>query len=319
MQDAFGREINYLRVSLTDRCNFRCRYCMPSEGIAKRPHADMLSLEELFEVVRLFVTRLGFNKVRITGGEPFARRGAVPFMRSLGVLPGVEDLSFTTNAFYLAPIAAELKAAGYRRVNISLDTLRRDRFEEITRVDALEEVLAGIAAARRAGFDPIKLNAVALKETLDEAPDLIAYGLEQGLQVRFIELMPLLGESNGDYVPNARVREEISRRFKLTPLEEDPNPQSAARLYRIDGTEATCGFISSISHPFCSTCNRIRLRGDGLLKPCLASSASINLMPFIRPELKPEILEAYLRERIPAVKRQSRGDYEIDTMSAFGG
>lgn len=319
MQDAFGREINYLRLSLTDRCNFRCRYCMPSEGIAKRQHADMLSLEELFEVVDLMVNRLGFNKVRVTGGEPFARRGAVPFMRSLGLIPGIDDLSFTTNAFFLAPIAPELKEAGYRRVNISLDTLRRDRFANITRVDALDKVLAGIAAARLAGFNPIKLNAVALKETLDEAPDLIAFGLQQNLQVRFIELMPILGESNGDYIPNTRVREEIGRRYKLTPIAEDPNPQSAARIYRIDGTEATCGFISSISHPFCSTCNRIRLRGDGLLKPCLASRTSISLMPYIRPVFRANEMEAFLREMIPATKRRARGDYEIDAMSAFGG
>ena len=240
-------------------------------------------------------------------------------MRSLGLIPGIDDLSFTTNAFYLAPSATELKTAGYRRVNISLDTLRRERFEQITRIDALDRVLAGIAAAQEAGFDPIKLNAVALRATLDEAPDLIAFGLEHGLQVRFIELMPILGGSDDDYVPNERVRAEIGRQFALTPLGNDANPESAARIYRINGTMATCGFISSISHPFCSSCNRIRLRGDGLLKPCLASSASIGLMQYIRPAFKPDELEAFLRETIPAGKRQARGDYEIDSMSAFGG
>jgi len=317
MLDSFGREINYLRLSLTDRCNFRCRYCMPSEGVPKLQHQDMLRLEELFEIVRIFVTRLGFAKVRVTGGEPLVRRGAIPFLKSLHLIPGIRDLSLTTNGFYLAEAAAELHASGFGRVNISLDTLRADRFRKITGVDGLHRVLEGIEAARAAGFAPIKINTVAIPEIMDEVADLVAFGVEKGLQIRFIELMPVRSGASGTYISSDRVREILASRYRLDPLARDGDP-SAAKLYRIDGTEATCGFITSISHPFCDSCNRIRMRADGKLKPCMASSLSHDVMPFVRPELRPEALEAFLRESV-FYKRRCRGDYEIDAMSAFGG
>ncbi|MCK4304685.1 MAG: GTP 3',8-cyclase MoaA [Candidatus Eisenbacteria sp.] len=323
MKDATGRTINYLRVSITDRCNFRCGYCMPLAGVRKVRHADMLSFEELFEVVRLMASRLGFNKVRVTGGEPLVRRGAIPFMRSLGLIPAINDLSLTTNAYYLEPVAATLRAAGFERINISLDTLRRDRFKEITHVDGLDQVLLGIAAAREVGFSPIKLNIVSMDTTLDEVLDLIAFGIDRCLQVRFIELMPVLGGAHLKFVSNDRIKAIVESRYGLSPIGIDgdvraADPHGAAEVYRIEGTGATCGFISSISRPFCRACNRIRLRGDGRLKPCLASSVSFDLIRFIRPKFDPHGLEEYLRGIIRS-KKASFGEYEIDTMSAFGG
>jgi GTP 3',8-cyclase len=324
LRDGFGREINYLRLSVTDRCQFRCAYCMPAEGVPKLRHDEMLTLEELFEVVRLLVTRLGFRKVRVTGGEPLARRGALAFMRALHLIPGIEDLALTTNAYELAPVAASLRASGFSRINISLDTLRPDRFRTITNVDGLERVLAGIEAARAAGFQPIKINAVALEETLDEVCDLVAFGVARDIQVRFIELMPVLGGSHLHFVPNSRVRELIETRYGLAPIGADGSPRAAdphgaAEVYRIEGTAATCGFISPMTVPFCSLCNRMRLRGDGLLKPCLAGGPSISVVDFIRPRFRPDEMEAFLRESIPRLKREKRGDYEIDSMCRFGG
>lgn len=324
VRDTFGREITYLRLSVTDRCQFRCAYCMPAEGVPKLRHEEMLTLEELFEVVRLLAMRLGFRKVRVTGGEPLARRGALGFMRSLHLIPGIEDLALTTNAYDLAPVAASLRASGFNRINISLDTLRADRFRMITNVDGLERVLQGIGAARSAGFQPIKINAVALEETLDEACDLVAFGIERDLQVRFIELMPVLGGSRLHFVPSSRVREIIGTRYRLVPIGADgdaraADPHGAAEVYRIEGTAATCGFISPMTGPFCALCNRIRLRGDGLLKPCLAGGPSISVVDFVRPRFRPDELEAFLREAIPRLKREKRGDYEIDSMCRLGG
>ncbi len=324
MRDAFGREIDYLRLSLTDRCQFRCTYCMPAEGVPKLRHEDMLSLEELYELVRLLVTRLGFRKVRVTGGEPLARRGAVGFMKSLHLIPGIEDLALTTNAYDLEPVARELHDCGFRRINISLDTLRAERFREITRCDGLNRVLRGIEAARAAGFDPIKINTVALEETLDEVLDLVAFGIARQIQVRFIELMPVRGSGSTGFVSNARVRGLIESRYRLVPTgaggdARAADPRDAAEVYALEGTGATCGFISPMTHPFCSTCNRIRLRGDGQLKPCLAGGPSVSLAEFVRPRFRPDDLEAFLREAIPRLKRERRGDYEIDSMCTFGG
>jgi cyclic pyranopterin phosphate synthase len=324
LRDAFGRQIDYLRLSVTDRCQFRCAYCMPLEGVSKLRHEDMLSFEELFEVVRLMVMRFGFRKLRVTGGEPLARRGALGFMRSLHLIPGIEDLAFTTNAYDLAPVAASLRASGFSRVNISLDTLRRDRFRTITSVDGLERVLQAIEAARAAGFPAIKINAVALEETLDEVCDLVAFGIARSIQVRFIELMPVLGGTDLHFVPNSRVRALVETRYRLVPVGADGNPRAAdphgaAEVYHIDGTEATCGFISPMTEPFCRLCNRMRLRGDGRLKPCLAGGPSVSVAEYVRPQFRPDEMEAFLRESIPRLKREKRGDYEIDSMCRFGG
>lgn len=324
MKDGFGREIDYLRLSVTDRCQFRCAYCMPADGVAKLRHDEMLTLEELFEVVRVLVTRLGIRKVRVTGGEPLARRGALEFMQALHLIPGIADLALTTNGYDLAAVAAKLSASGFRRINISLDTLRRERFQSITHCDGLDRVLEGIAAACAAGFAVIKINSVALQETLDEALDLVEFGIARGIQVRFIELMPVVGGTHLHFVPNEQVRAAIASRYDLTPAGADgdaraADPHGAAEVYRLGDTGATCGFISPMTHPFCDRCNRIRLRGDGLVKPCLAGGPGASLVEYVRPILRPDELEAFLRDAIPRLKREKRGDYEIDSMCNLGG
>jgi cyclic pyranopterin phosphate synthase len=350
MKDARGRKIDYLRVSLTDRCNFRCVYCMPPRGVIKLRHEDMLTLEELAAVVRLMATDLGVTKVRVTGGEPLVRRGALGFLRELGTIPGIRDLSLTTNGFHLEGMAAAIREAGIRRLNISLDTLRHDRFKEITRVDGLDRVLRGIDAAREQGFSPIKLNVVSMRETLDEAPDLIRFGIAKGVQVRFIELMPSHEAARPTFVPNAAIREAIEREYRLVPVDDplaqadlqpasenpsaypaagtppgaDPPPAAgpppgAAQLYRIHGHAATCGFISPITQPFCATCNRIRLRGDAKLLPCLSTVSGYDLMPFIRPRLRLTDLAAYLEELLPRCKMHAPKRHEIHAMSMIGG
>lgn len=324
MQDRHGRTINYLRVSLTDLCNFRCRYCMPPGGVNKLRHEEILTLEELYAVVKLMVTELGFDKVRVTGGEPLIRRGAPSFLKDLGAIEGIKDLSLTTNAYHLAERAEELKAAGFRRVNISLDTLRADRFAALTGVDGLERVLAGIEAARRVGFAPIKINVVSLRETRDEILDLITFGLEKGVEIRFIELMPIQGGPSDQYLPNERVRDIVAGRHELRPIERGngkpgEDAHSAAQRYHLGDTGAAFGLISSVTHPFCASCNRIRLRADGYLKPCLASKQSYDLRKFVRPRLRAEELVRYVQEVTQMSKEPTRGDYEIDTMSAFGG
>jgi GTP 3',8-cyclase len=323
MHDAHGREVNYLRVSLTDLCNFRCRYCMSPEGIVKLGHAEILSLEEMFSVVHLMVARMGFNKVRITGGEPLVRRGAMGFMKKIGAIRGIHDLSLTTNGYLLAPVAADLFGAGYRRVNISLDTLRPDRFAAITGIDGLERVLGGIEAARAAGFAPIKINAVGMKETLDEIPDLLDFCMNRNLELRFIELMPVLGAARDQFVPNDQIKAIIADTHELRPaINRGPGDSAyhaAAELFTLGDSGAAVGFISSMTHPFCSRCNRIRIQADGRLRPCLASTQSFDLRGYLRPTLRADALEAYIRTSVAGSKLPQRGEYEIDTMSSFGG
>lgn len=324
--DAAGQRIDYLRISLTDRCNFRCIYCMPPEGVTKLRHEDMLTLEELAEITRLLVDELGFRKVRVTGGEPLLRRGALEFLAVLGRMPGICDLSLTTNGFYLAEMAEGIWAAGVRRLNISLDTLQRERFAEITGVDGLPQVLAGIEAAKRRGFSPIKINVVCMRETLAEATRLVHFGIDNGLQVRFIELMPSLGVEGAVFVPSGEIHSAIESEFELIPIADPPadaplcpSPPGAARLYRVAGTEAVCGFISPITQPFCESCNRIRLRGDGKLLPCLSSAQYFDLMPYVRPELRAGELLDYLRGVLPGCKLRNPGAHVIRSMFKIGG
>lgn len=323
MNDAQGRTINYLRVSLTDLCNFRCRYCMPPEGVPKLEHGDILTLEELLAVVELMVSRLGFDKVRITGGEPLVRRGGLGFMTAVGEIKGIADLSLTTNGYLLAPVAADLYAAGYRRVNISLDTLRPDRFRAITGVDGLDPVLRGIDAARQAGFRPIKINAVAMKDTLDEVLDLVDFCAGRRFELRFIELMPVLGTARNQYVPNQRIEQIISARHRLEPIAPrgmgDPAYHAAARRYRVGDTGAVLGLISSMTHPFCDRCNRIRIQADGRLRPCLASMESFDVREYVRPAFRADDLAQFLKETIARTKQAPPGRYDIDAMSSFGG
>lgn len=293
MTDGFNRNINYLRVSLTDRCNLRCRYCMPEEGISKRSHSDILSLEDIYEIVRAAV-EMGFSKIRLTGGEPLVRRGVTALCRSISGIDGVEDFAMTTNGLLLPEMAKELKAAGLMRLNISLDTLDPDKYRQITRIGRLSDALAGIAAAEEAGFTDIKLNTVIIGGFNDcEIPRLVELTEEKPYQVRFIELMPIGNACPFDdkaYLPIHTVLERVPA---LEPVQSDGG---VARLYRLPGAKGTVGLISPLSDHFCSGCSRLRLTADGCLKPCLHSAEEIPVRGLHGDALKERIAFAISRK-----------------------
>lgn len=286
MLDNQGRNIRYLRLSVTDRCNFRCRYCMPAEGVCKREHSEMLSFEELTEIVRTAVS-LGVSKVRLTGGEPLVRRGIVDLCRSLRAINGVRELTMTTNGALLPQYAAELKQAGVDRLNISLDTLNEDKFAALTRGGSRADTLAGLDAAWNAGFRGTKLNVVLLGGVnADEIPAL-AQLAQDGKEVRFIELMPI-GEC-ADW-PRERFLSADAVLHALPELQRLQN-EGVAERYRMPGWKGKIGLIRPMSHRFCADCDRIRVTADGRLKPCLHSAQEIPLRG-----LHGENLERALRE-----------------------
>ncbi len=334
LRDARGRRITYLRVSLTDRCNFRCLYCMPPEGIRKMDHAEFLPLEVLAETVRVFVEDLGIEKVRVTGGEPLVRRGAIAFLERVGTIARLRDFALTTNGFFLEESAAALRAAGVQRLNVSLDTLQPERFARMTGVDGLERVLAGLEAARQAGFKSLKLNAVMMRENIDEAGAILRFGMERGIEVRFIELMPSHHDAGGQFIPAAEIRARLSREFTL---EADGSGETtdaahttavaagtgcAAKRYRVlTGVPAgyRCGFIAPVTEPFCLDCNRVRLRGDGRLLPCLSAEQWIDLKPFVLPSFQREALAAFVRRELGASKADIPHARRIQSMWRIGG
>lgn len=284
MQDNFGRTIDYLRLSVTDRCNLRCRYCMPENGVESLPHHDVLSYEELLRITRVAVA-LGVRKVRITGGEPLVRRGLVNFIHLLRTLDPELELALTTNGILLAPLAEELKSAGLDRINVSLDSLIPERFREISRRDGLADVLAGLQRAAAVGFSPIKINMVPIRGVNDDEIEAFA-GLarENPWEVRFIEYMPV---SEGlEYDRSHRVdSEEIMVRLRRLGEVEAVTPAAnagPANCYRIPGYAGKIGIIPAVSQHFCSTCNRLRLTADGRLRPCLFSTQEIDLRTPLR-------------------------------------
>ena len=288
MLDSFAREITYLRISITDRCNYRCRYCMPEEGVEKRAHGDICSLEELRNMAAAAV-RCGVKKIRVTGGEPLVRRGAVDFCRMLAEIPGVEALCLTTNGSLLAEQAAALREAGVTRLNVSLDTLREDRFHAITRLGTLSDVLHGLESAERAGFEKIKLNCVLLGGfNDDEIADFAALTRAHDWQVRFIERMPMgCGRNFGAYLPARTVLERC-------PELEAVSHDGVAACYRFPGAKGTVGLIAPMSHAFCSECSRVRITADGKLKPCLHSAAELLLRGLSGDELEAAIRRGIL-------------------------
>lgn len=288
MLDSFAREITYLRISITDRCNYRCRYCMPEEGVEKRAHGDICSLEELRDMAAAAV-RCGVKKIRVTGGEPLVRRGAVDFCRMLSEIPGVEELCITTNGSLLAEQAAALREAGVTRLNVSLDTLKEERFRAITRAGTLSDVLRGLESAERAGFEKIKLNCVLLGGVNDdEIADFAALTRAHDWQVRFIERMPMgCGRDFGAYLPAQTVLERCP---ELEPVSHD----GVAACCRFPGAKGTVGLIAPMSHAFCSECSRIRITADGKLKPCLHSAAELSLRGLSGDELEAAIRRGIL-------------------------
>lgn len=289
MQDSVGRTIDYLRLSVTDLCNYRCRYCMPAEGVCKRSHGEILSVEELTEIAKAAV-RCGVKKIRLTGGEPLVRHGILDICRQLRAISGLEELCLTTNGSLLPKLAKPLREAGVDRVNISLDTLRPDRFASMTRLGRLSDVLDGIRAAEAAGFRNLKLDTVLIGGfNDDEIGNFLALTQEHPWEVRFIELMPMgpcAAWEGSCFLPVDTV---LQSGFALQKIES----QGVARRYRLPDAAGTVGLISPISHDFCGQCRRIRITADGKLKGCLHSREELPLRG-----LHGEALEAAIRQGI---------------------
>lgn len=305
--DSYGRLHTDLRVSVTDRCNLRCRYCMPEAGVEFRPHAAILAFEEIARFVRV-AAGLGVRKVRLTGGEPLVRKGVVDLVRLLAALT-IDDLALTTNGVLLSEMAGDLAAAGLARVNISLDTLDRRRFAEISGTDALPQVLAGIEAARAAGFRQIKLNTVAVRgQTETEAVPLVRYAMERGISLRFIELMPMDGQcrwSPGQVLPGREILAILSR--EIGPLRPVPmkKPLGAAVEYEfLDG--GRIGVAPAVTAPFCGHCSRLRLTSEGQIRNCLFSPESWDARAVLRGSGGDDELAALLRAAV-ARKKERRG------------
>lgn len=279
MFDRINRRIDYLRISITDRCNLRCVYCMPTGGVSATSHTEILSYEEALRIVRVAAT-LGISKVRLTGGEPLVRRGVAGFAHDLASIPGIQDLSLTTNGVLLAKMADELKAAGIARINVSLDSLDPERFRELTRGGELSVVLEGIHRAEELGFSPIKLNVVPIKGfNDDELESFAALTIDKPYHVRFIEFMPIGAREMWDdtrVVPTSEVMERISKLGALEPVANSGH-DGPATLFRLPGGQGILGFISPVTDHFCGECNRLRLTADGKLRPCLFSESEIDL------------------------------------------
>jgi cyclic pyranopterin phosphate synthase len=284
LQDGFRRAINYMRISVTDRCNLRCVYCMPPEGVPWIPHPDILTFEEIERIVQA-TARVGMRKIRITGGEPLVRRDLVQLVGRLAAIPGIEDVSMTTNAILMTQFARSLAEAGLQRINVSLDTLRPERFARITRGGNLGQVMAGIEAAERAGLAPIKINAVVLRGVNDdELLDLARLTVERPWHIRFIEAMPLDGnlpvEAQG-FISADEIMERLGAMGELEAC-SGPNGNGPARYYRLPGARGTVGVISPMSHYYCESCNRVRLTADGRLRLCLFSDQEVDLRTPLR-------------------------------------
>ncbi len=296
-RDSFGRAMTYLRISLTDRCNFRCLYCMPAVGMKFQPKAEMLTDEELLRVVRL-CGEIGFNKLRLTGGEPTIRPNVVELVREMKRFPGIEELSMTTNALLFTRLAGPLREAGLDRVNISIDTLDPAKFKFMTRGGRLDLVWAGIEEAERVGLTPIKLNSVVVRDQNDlEVVDMAALTVDRPWQVRFLEIMPLEGVGDvhdASLVTSEETLARLERHFGLLePVSADA--ADPARLWRIPGAAGTIGFISPVSVPFCAACNRVRLTADGKLRLCLLRNDEVDLRDMMRAGAADDALRAQLR------------------------
>jgi cyclic pyranopterin phosphate synthase len=325
--DGHGRRIADLRVSVTDRCNFRCQYCMPAEGLPWLERDEILRFEEIERVVRV-LCEMGIEDVRLTGGEPLVRRDFPVLAAMLARVPGLQDLSLTTNGYLLERDADALAAAGISRLNVSIDSLQRDRFFAMTRRDALPQVLAGLeAVAQRPELRPVKVNAVALRGfTEDEALPFARFSRERGFQVRFIEFMPLDGDqawTPDQVLTGAELRAIIEAEF---PLVEAPRePSATARVFHFaDGAGGELGFINPVSEPFCSDCNRIRLTADGQLRTCLFSMHETDLRAPLRDGASDDELEQVVRDAVWRKELKHRVNeagfrQPQRTMSAIGG
>lgn len=298
--DSYKRRLNYLRISLTDRCNLRCVYCMPEKGVPKIFHEDILTYEELLRLARLSI-RLGIEKIRLTGGEPLVRKNLIDFISTLKTIAGIQDISMTTNGVLLADQAQALWQAGIKRINVSLDTLNREKFSRITRFDFYDQVWEGIQEAERIGFSPIKINVVAMRGINDD--EILSFGrlsLEKPYHIRFIEFMPL-GEENGwkaeRFISSEDTLQKLQTLGPLYPVNGRGLDGPAKRM-AFAGAKGEIGLISPISEHFCPSCNRLRLTAEGLLRVCIFSDRETDLRTPLRQGASDEQLEAVIQEAI---------------------
>jgi len=328
LADSYGRIATDLRVSLTDRCNLRCAYCMPAEGLDWLPRPELLTDDEIVRLVRIGVTRLGIAEVRFTGGEPLLRRGLPGIVARTGALRPRPEISVTTNGIGLDRLAGPLAEAGLDRINVSLDTLRPAVFTELARRDRLADVLRGLAAAAAAGLIPVKVNAVLMRGINDgEAPALLRFCLEHGYQLRFIEQMPLdaqHGWRRENMVTAGEILDCLSAEFTLTPDDPAARGSAPAEAFLVDGGPARVGVIGSVTRPFCGACDRVRLTADGQVRNCLFAREESNLRDPMRAGASDEELAAIWRRAV-AVKLPGHGINDpgflqpARPMSAIGG
>lgn len=318
MKDQYGRKINYLRISVTDLCNLRCIYCMPKEGIPKIQHEDILSVEEIEEIVKVFV-KLGVNKIRLTGGEPLVRKGILDIVERIGKLEGIRDFAMTTNGLLLKEYAKDLKVLGLKRVNISLDTLDDKKYSSITRIGSLQRVMKGIEAAKEVGLTPIKINTVLVGGfNDDEIEDLVRLTEKEEIDVRFIELMPI-GEAiklkADHFLSNEIVLQRVPNLIKI----DGENPSSPAVYYKLPNGKGKIGLINPLSCKFCKYCNRIRLTSQGKLKLCLHSDVEIDLREALRrgQAIEKIIMDAIYKK--PESHNLEDGVYVSKKMYQIGG
>jgi cyclic pyranopterin phosphate synthase len=326
MEDGFGRRIEYLRISVTDKCNLRCVYCMPEEGLPWLKREEILSYEEIAQIVRV-MAGVGLRRVRITGGEPLVRRDLPALVRQIKAVPGIDDIALSTNAVLLHELADELRDAGVDRVNVSLDSLRPERVDAISRrAGSAEAILRGLEAAEREGFSPIKVNCVVMRgRNDDEVADFAAITRERPWHIRFIEVMPTgenLGVQSDEYVSADEILASVGAIGELRPV-AGPAGNGPAAYYAFDGAPGTVGVITPMSHNYCGTCNRMRLTADGQLRPCLFGHAQTNLRdPLRRGEPIEPLLRDTLRikpERHWLVQGSDQGSGGLLALSQVGG
>jgi cyclic pyranopterin phosphate synthase len=323
VEDAFRRQINYLRIAITDRCNLRCRYCMPATGVPLKSHQDILRLEEIVTIARV-AGSTGINRIRLTGGEPLVRKNVVTLVRELAKLPAIKEVSLTTNGIFLSGLARPLKEAGLSRVNISLDTLKKERYRYITRRGNISSVWQGIHAALAVGLTPVKLNVVVTRGfNDDEILDFARLAQEKPLHIRFIELMPIgaAAASAGGYVSMDEIKSRISRVYLLEPL-ADLVTNGPAVNFKVAGGKGSIGFISAMSSHFCHRCNRLRLTADGKLRPCLYWDGEIDIKGPLRAGASEAELAAIFARAVtlkPAEHHMETGWRQPRVMSQIGG
>ncbi len=324
--DQYDRRLNYLRISVTDRCNLKCLYCIPRKGVPKLSHEEILTFEEILRLARIGV-ELGITKIRLTGGEPLVRKGFCKFLPQLAALKGLKDVSLTTNGFYLKDKLEKIRAGGVNRLNVSLDSLNREKYKQITGFDGLKRVLSGIKAARHRGFYPIKINMVPIKGINDdEVRDFAGLSLEYPYHIRFIEYMPLGGinpDNRTHHIPNSSIKKQVEGLGKLVPIPKTVNDGPAERL-KFEGAPGEIGFISPLTQHFCHMCNRLRLTARGHLRPCLLSNKEEDPKSLMRngasdDELRQIFLKAALEKPYEHHLSSEDSSHLAALMSSIGG